>query len=173
MNSRAKLYALWVAAVVAFVVGAGFAVKSVSDIEQYQIQCVKIADQMARLATKQEAIDRYEAALGLFEALGRKRPIPLATLLQGNTAKYRITPEQASAKNLDGWTLLRRKVVFADVKIEDAMSFVVAAAKGSMADGERCPPWSLVECDIVSSVRDAGKGEVVLVLEALAKDDRG
>ncbi len=110
---------------------------------------------------------RYLAARAAFERAGHAAPVALPDLVHtaaaGCRAEFRDLPSKPLA---GGWVLRQVEVMFDDLAFDRLPRLL------QVVESQR-PPWRLAECALAAQSRTAGRGRVVLVLEAIGKEAPG
>ncbi|MBN2302151.1 MAG: hypothetical protein JXN60_06505 [Lentisphaerae bacterium] len=174
MNDLIKPKVVWVVAIVMLFTGIILVQRFFADTRHICARCMVTAEHIERLNHQKTLLAKHEAARARYAAMTRKEPEPLSRLLKDASFEYKLTAEDT--RDIDGgWTVRRMRMVCPDAVISNVLAFVLDIGCQGAVIAETAeqaqPNWYLAECDIIASAREAGRGELILVLESLAKED--
>lgn len=150
------------AALAACTLGVLMTVQSARAMPEAAAQLKRKSADYAKLLAMAVQQEKLVAAQGVFEGLDRKRPVPMADLVQSVLPGVRaeVRPRDAIAL-AGGWSLRG-----ADVTLEDVDFAAVSRLLGAAA--ETRPPWRVAEIAVSASERP-GAGRVSLMMEVIEK----
>ena len=154
----------WVFAAIGLLVLAVFlTIVSLSQLPGRQAGLRARQERMSQLRKLAKAGELGRAARRSFEAI--EHPTPLAIDRLADFFAGGVAPEIRDMANEDldsGWVLRRAEVRFSDIALENLWMLL------RQAENQR-PPWRLREIQAQASAAEPGRGQAVLILEALAR----
>ena len=163
MTERGSRIALWGAAAIAVIAGAGLTAGSLSQSRTVFQRLDRKRVDVERLEAMQNEMTRRRAMVARFAELKRVAPAPIADLVKS------VIPDSAPEIHepppqpvVPGWSAQRAEISFAGVSLDRLARFIV------QAESQR-PPWRVVECAIRAPAPPGDTAPVRLVVEALER----
>jgi len=123
----------------------------------------KRVDAFQQLCNLEKTVNRQQAAVRVFEGLTNDFPVSLTALATSCVTNATAEIRMRNTRDMsDGWILKEVEIIFNDVNVNHALSFLNAAEFSQ-------PPWRLTECHISATRSENSYGRVVLIMEALSK----
>lgn len=161
MKSDPTISLIWIGAAAALAAGVVMAVMGVGEFGAERARLRGKLTEIEELRGMEMEIVRHRAARRAFEGLAAKRPAAMGDLVGKHMEGVAVEDSRSSRQDVvDGWTVRRQEMAFAEVSMDKVVALVRDAESGR-------PPWRLTRCMVRASAGEPGRGKVDLVFEAL------
>lgn len=165
MNDNLTTRLLWLFAVLLLVVGIGMTVQNFRKTAGINDRFRKKIGELKVLRSMQADLARYEAARQKMDQLTEKHPVVLNSIIQEVLSGVKVDDVRESRKDLvAGWAIRQKEVSMNDVPVGTAVEFIRKAESQKL-------PWCLAKCIIRTSPNAAGTGQIILLMEAVEKNE--
>lgn len=171
MNDRIVRRLLWAGAVVVLVLGVVMTIQSMRWVDKTSLRFKRKLRNLNRLRLMEHEINHYIATQQALERLAEKRPASLADVLKDTFSGHTVDDiREFRHESVPGWIVRQKEFAFSQVPLGEVLEFVRKAESREGKQQQR-PPWRLVKCDIRASSQAVGSGQVLLLLEAVEKEE--